>query len=125
MWWKIYFWIYIVISVIGVIGLTQLISNFAFGDWIGFAQSILLVIGLYSYLFNKKVFSKKVWMIIYWVTVISWVQTLLDVFVLSGMIENLLPFLKMNTPITTTDAVISIAISIPALLAIYRLGSKK
>ena len=123
--WKIYFWIYSILTIIGLLVLIQYLVNFNLADWLSGLESILLVLGLYSYIFGKKIFSKKVWKIVFWVMLVFWIQTLLDIFVLSGMIEKLLPFLKISIPISSAEAVMSIIISLPGLLAIYRLGYKK
>ena len=40
--WKIYFWIYAILSLIGVIALIPSLPSFNFASWEGTAESILL-----------------------------------------------------------------------------------
>lgn len=125
MWWKVYFWIYTVLMILGVISLFFVFSPFTFADWIGTILNIAVYLGLYAYVFNKKdILETKWWTIIFWANLVSWTEALLDLYILNGAIEKALPFLKSGQIMTDANIISSVVISLPALYATYLLGSK-
>lgn len=127
MWWKIYFWIVAVLTFIGTLALLfgfegNSFNIFSFGDWIGYIIEIILLFGLYAFVFQKKTGSEQLWKLVVWIVAASYVVGF------SGLIfpettDKLLPFLKSNLPeIPTDEAVFYTLLSLPQIYAIYKLG---
>lgn len=125
MWWKIYFWVYTVFMVLGVIGILLWISKLTVSDWISFVLGILLYIGLYAFVFRKKVFETNWLVAIFWSNALLIALAVLDWFVLNRQIEQAIPFLQSGIPVSETDMLIGILISLPALYAVYLLSYPK
>lgn len=119
--WKIYFYIYLVLTLLSVVILLPSISSWKFSIYESVIESIFLLIGLYSYIFRKKLFSKKSWQYIFCGILIIWILDTIRSF------TNLpiLAFLDNYSDWNAQEVFFSIIISIPALVSIYRLGFPK
>lgn len=124
MWWKIYFWFFTVFTIIGLFSLLQY-SPLAIGDIVVVILNIVLIVGLYAFVFKKYIFSPRIWKIIFWIIIIFLVETFLELYVLpKDFVNNYLSFLKSNMPFSESDALLGWLISLPILYAIYKLSTK-
>lgn len=124
MWWKIYFWILLILSIIGFVGTLSKISSFTLADWRGAIESIIVVMGVYSFVFQKNIIASKNWLLIFWYLVIAWS---LDIVHSLGI--NFGP-LDLLFKITIVDggflmAASSILLAAPGLYTIYKLSLQK
>ncbi len=117
--WKIYFWIYLLISLGGLILVIPHLFEPSFELYEGTIENIILVLGTWSYAYNKNIFHSAIWKYAFTIILIIW---LLQLFVAVTGIEFLF-FTKSN--FLSGQIIFSIAISVPALIAIYRLGKGK
>lgn len=126
MWWKIYFWIITIISIIGLFGLLGH-SPLIFGDLIGFVLNVLMLIGVYAYVFKKKIFSASIWKIIFWLNVILFVIAIVDLYFLPGFTKQYLSFLesKVSSAASSGAIVFTLVLTLPTLYAMYKLGYEK
>ena len=125
MWWKIYFWIYTVIMVLGIIGLFSVLSSFAFVDIVSYILNIVLYVGLYGYVFKKRILEPKWWSIVFWINAVGWTLSIVDWFLLNRQLENALPFLKSGLSLSSGDLLFAVLSSLPALYAVRLLASSK
>lgn len=118
MWWKIYFWIIVVLTVIGVFIELPKFTSWNFADWEGQVESVILSLSLYAYIYKKNIFSKDIWKYVFVTILVVWAaQTIYYATKLPA-----LKFLEFSTPITLEIGVISMILATPALVIIYRLG---
>ncbi len=64
MWWKIFLWINIVLAVFATLGLA--VTKNSFWDVFGVANFIIVIVGLYAFIYRKKVFSEIFWLFMFW-----------------------------------------------------------
>lgn len=121
MWWKIYFWLTILL-----LGITLLsffnppISNLPVQIFLVITYCIALV-GLYTYIFKRHFFPQTFWKYYFWF------YLLLDIVYLAfGLLPSSyfkdVSFLMLYDSNSVIDAVINTALDIPLLYALYRLS---
>jgi len=126
MWWKIYFWVILVLTVVGMFGLLQN-APLAFIDVIDLVWSIFLLIGIYAYVYKKKIFSADAWKGIFYISILFLIISFLDLYILpKGFMEDTLPFLKSNIPSDDSNSILfAWVLLLPAVYVVYQLGFNK
>lgn len=123
MWWKVYFWVYVVTNVIGAIGMLTIISKLSLGDWIGSFTNLTFLFGLYVFTFSKKEFYK--WRKLFLGNLIAFLIFMVDYFIFSeNLLGSILPALKSNLGIGKGEVIFSVLLSLPALYANFKLIGK-
>ncbi|MBI2330553.1 hypothetical protein HYU94_04120 [Candidatus Daviesbacteria bacterium] len=130
MWWKIYFWVLLILTIIGFIVSVPLLTSLTFADWRGVAESVLIVIGAYAYVFKKEVFRSQVWKILFWYLIIFWSLDLLYHLFLGQSLDFLQVLFKNSSEVSGSiggdfGVLASIILGLPALYAIYKLAYRK
>lgn len=128
--WKIYFWVLLILTIIGFIGSVPLLTSLTFADWRGVAESVLIFIGAYAYLFKKEVFRSQVWKILFWYLIIFWSLDLLYHLFLGQSLDFLQVLFKNSSEVSSSTGgdfgvLASIVLGLPALYAIYKLAYRK
>ncbi len=122
MFWKIYAWIYVVITVVGFLFLIPAISSWNFASWEGIIEGILLAIGVFVFAYKKQMFNKAAWKFIFIAILLVWVADI--IFYVANI--QFLRFLEVNAfEHGVGEVLFSIIVSIPALVAIYKLSFQK
>jgi hypothetical protein len=135
MWWKIYFWI---ICCILIFDITALFSDKIINIYlfiIDILNTVILLIGLYAYVFKKRIFSRTFWEFFLWINIVYFL--LESLYILAP--EN--PFIKYLSYLQSTklsdellfagllQRVFSIAFSaaflLPLVFSIYQLSQGK
>ena len=72
MWWKIYFWTFTIVEIIGFTGITtNSLQRYDFFEILaGIVTIPLLFLAMYSYAYKKSILGKKFWYYYFWVTVL-------------------------------------------------------
>lgn len=123
-WWKIYFWIYLILSAVGIFALLQY-TPFGLVDILGLLLSVVLLLTTYTYVFKKNILQAGHWKILFWIVIFLFVEEMFDLFVLpKDFVVNLAPFLKSNVPLNAGERLFSWLFSLPGVYAIYKLGKK-
>ncbi|MBI2595406.1 hypothetical protein HYW46_01570 [Candidatus Daviesbacteria bacterium] len=130
MWWKIYFWALLILTMVAFIGSVPPLTSLTFADWRGVAESILIVIGAYAYVIKKEVFRSQIWKILFWYLTIFWSLDLLYHLFLGQSLDFLQVLFKNSSEVSNSTSgdfgvLASIILGLPALYAIYKLGYKK
>lgn len=125
MWWKIYFWLYLVLSIVGVILLLPQIPTFNFASWEGFVENIILIVGTYSFVYSKNIIISAIWKVIFILISLVWVAQVVYYSNAVSTIKPLLQFLENKPPQSFGLVAISILLSIPAMIAVYKLAFTK
>lgn len=121
MWWKIYFWIYLILSIIGIFGYMGL-QSWNFMAWIEVIFSILGLIAVWSYVFKKPIFTTNFWKAFIWINVGILVFSLIYSYT---SLEDLYPmpsWLMSPYPMDGPMFLFSLVLGGPMLYAIYKLG---
>src|SRR3989344_5367551 len=114
MWWKIYFWIIFILTLIGMFALLQY-APFGFYDIFGTVINIFMVIATYSYVFKKKIVKKEHLKIIFASTIFLFIIDMLELYVLpTNFLRNTLPFLVTNIEFDKSDILLAWVISLPS-----------
>jgi hypothetical protein len=122
MFWKIYAWIYVVITAVGFLFLIPGIGSWNFASWEGVAESILLAIGVFVFAYKKQLFNKATWKFIFIAILLVWIVQIISY----STNVQFLTFLKVNVIEQGIGTVLlTIIVSIPALVAIYKIGFGK
>lgn len=122
MFWKIYAWIYVVITAVGSLFLIPTIGFWNFAVWEGVIEGLLLALGVFVFAYKKELFNKKAWKFIFIAILLFWVAGVVS-YVTNVQFLN---FLKVNVIEHGIGTVLfAIVVSIPALIAIYRMGFRK
>ena len=122
--WKIYFWIYLILSLLGIFALLKYAPLRLF-DFIGILLSVVLTLATYSYVFKKKILPANNWKILLWIVLFLFIEEMVELFILpKDFLVNLFPFLQENIPVTAEQGLLSWLLSFPGIYAIYKLASK-
>lgn len=124
MWWKIYFWIFAILSILGLFTYLQFIP-WNLGSWFEVITSLLAVLGSFAYIYQKKIFSPMFWKLFFWLVIINWVLALVyELTTLKTMFE-LPQLLQSQHEISPVGIVFGIILASPAIYAVYQLGQGK
>lgn len=121
--WKIYFWIYLTLTIAGLLTTLPKLAMLTFANWEGMAEGLLGLIGTYSYAFKRYVFSQKAWKIILWYFVAVWILGLL--YSLGIELGPLNILFQTTSNIDVAVVVFLIILALPGLYAIYKLSGVK
>lgn len=125
MWWKIYFWIFTLLTCIGLLvylgylpwGVSEVLSVFV---------SVVTVLAAYSYIYKKNVLKQSYWNILWWIMLVLVIESLIEVlFLPKGFIENIIPFWKSKLPMGSGEIIFSWIVSAPSFYALYKLSKKE
>ncbi|MBI4136497.1 hypothetical protein HY469_00385 [Candidatus Roizmanbacteria bacterium] len=127
---KIYFWIILILSILGIPLVLVHSSAFTLNDWRGLAESILIIIAPFSYAFGKRLFDSQIWKVLFWYTVVFWSLDALYVFIPDINLDGLNRLFVSGLPESISNSfgvILSIVFGLPALYAMYKLayGKKK
>lgn len=125
MWWKIYFWVLLILSLIGIIFVYGTVDTWNSGDWTDIIVSIIQLIGLYAFVYKKQVFAQIFWRIFFVITIIS--AGFYLIYFYSALKETLvLPEILQSRAYTSgQDVLIGLILAAPLIYALYQLGYKK
>src|SRR3989338_5520123 len=107
LWWKIYFWVYLIF---GVFSLPVYLNYSPLGlfEIIGLLSGIVLLLAIYAYVFKKKVLETSHWRIILWIVVFLFVEEMIELFVLpKDFMANFIPILTSKIPVSAGDRLFS------------------
>jgi hypothetical protein len=122
MWWKVYAWIYLVSTIIGSFAFVSKLP-ISFGDGISLVYSLLLLLAVYVYAFQKRIFSKDTWNKIFWLIIAITAVGLTEfLFIPREFSQRYLTFLKSNVDASNTELWFAYITSIPCFVASYRLA---
>lgn len=120
MFWKIYFWAYLALSLVGAYGYMNHFLTLA--DILGIFLTLLVGMGVYSVAFSRHFFSKQVWLMLFYFLLI--ILSLEVVYYITGL-EVVSPFLISRYILGIADWAITTIILLPALIALWILGNKQ
>lgn len=118
--WKLYFWIYTLLSVLGIAVVIPQIGSFNFGSYEGLVETIIFILGLYSYIYGKKVFESYFWKTFFSFILIYWTIQILVLVIPVPALSFITPNIQGGGNLITI--IVSMIITIPALVSVYRLG---
>ena len=126
MWWKVYFWLYLALSVIGAFGLLEF-TPLKPADFLGLLLSIILLIAAFAYVHKqKKSLKMKQWRWLFWIVAFFFLEKIAEIYFLpKDIVSTYLSFLQTATPLTDTQRLFSWLISAPAFYGLYKLSFKK
>lgn len=122
--WKIYFWVFVPLIILtDLFSFTEL-SRWEGGNWSGKVEDLLLILGLYSYVFAKKLFSANIWKLIFWLLIGVWVLDTIYYNVHVGLVSQFLSFRARTDNPSLVEQLIGFALSVPMIYALYQIGFK-
>ncbi|MBA3723811.1 MAG: hypothetical protein H0W89_02855 [Candidatus Levybacteria bacterium] len=122
LWWKIYFWLSVAITVLAV---TFEISYPSESIGLLLFDAILLAgicVGIYAFLFRKTVLSPQFWKYFLWFNVAYSIIYLVYIFAPDAPYIEYLSFLSYSDEDQEISTFISLIVSIPAYYALYKLS---
>lgn len=125
MWWKIYFWLdiaLVVVSLLSFYGTTR--QNNIMHIFLIVTYCIALI-GLYSYVFNKKILNITFWKIYLWFYLLLDAVYLLYILFPTFTLIHFLSFISIYQDNSVEGTVIDTALDIPLLYALFRLSLGK
>lgn len=117
--WKIYFWAYTILTLIGLIFVYGRKSSWAFVDFLDVLSSVIIVFAVYSYVYKKEMFTQKFWDISLKLMIVSTILEILYKFTNFNLLSSLLESREVTNG---QDVLIGLIISLPALYALQQLG---
>lgn len=134
MWWKIYFWIILVINLLFISDYFRY-SNWNVRDSVNFLSFIIGSLGIYAFVFHKKIFSQLFWKAYFWFSAFETIMYLIftygslrnNRYLTSYFHSNIYPdahFEYENKLICITCTALLLFL-LPSIYAIYRLGYPK
>lgn len=118
MFWKIYAWIYISLTLLGTALLIPTYRSWNFASWEGVIEGILLASGVFIFVYKKDLLNREFWKYVFFIILVIWIADI--IFYTTGF--SYLRFFETSIPQSAWEVLLSIFISIPALVAVYRLG---
>ncbi len=121
--WKIYFSFAVLFAVLAV--LLLFFAKQSVSSLFGEVEYIVAFIALYSYVFNKKIFTIRTLKILFWVNLVWDILYLLYGLAPNDIILKNLSFFYGPTNLSTFWVIVLSLIDIPWIYAIYRLSKGK
>lgn len=119
MFWKIYFWAYAALSLVGAYG--YLYDFLTLADVLGIFLTLLVGMGIYSHAFSKHFFNKRIWLMLFYFLLV--ILSLEVVYYLTG-IEMISSLLVSRYIIGIADWAVTSILLLPALIALWSLSNK-
>lgn len=120
MMWKIYFWAYVILCLLGAVGYLE--NYLTMNDVISLFLALFIGMGIYSYAYNKNFFSPQVWAIGFYFIIIGFgleaVYKITELDILSN-------FIISKYIIGTADLAVTSVLIVPALFALWILSHQK
>src|SRR5712691_7160076 len=115
---KIYAWLYAAVIVIGILIFIPSIRAWNFADWVGNIEGVILAGGVLSFCYQKVLFRKEFWKCAF---VIILILQVVDI-IICTLRPSYLSFLENSGSASQSQVLLTILFSVPALIAVYRLG---
>ena len=122
--WKIYFWVILFLSIIGIVFGYGRLDVWSAGVWFEIITSILALVAIYAYSYGKEVLSPKFWIVFFWITIASWVFSLLYQFTPLHDVITVPTWLESGAVTDGSELLLGIILAAPMAYAIYKLGKK-
>lgn len=122
--WKVYFWILLPLALLGAIVSITEFSRWKGGNWSGQVEDSLLILGLYSYIFAKKLFPANFWKIAFGLLIGVWLLDAIYFNIHLNEVSQFLSFRARTDNPSPIEQVIGLALSLPMVYAIYQIGFK-
>lgn len=143
MWWKIYFWLWLLLHILAIYFRLWLLLTIAtlafvygqlktsaFADIFWIAWWIITTLGIYSYVFKKRALSFEFWKYLFWISILL---LILEMGYEFSPLEEDYPFITIliygSIPKPSSGyepyLVIDALLELPALYAFYKLGYYK
>lgn len=119
MFWKVYFWSYVALSLITAYGYSN--QYLTLMHVLGIFLTLFIGMGVYSHAFSKHFFNRQVWILLFYFVLV--VLTLEVLYYLTGL-ELLSNFLVSHYIIGLADWAITSIVLLPALIALWLLGNR-
>lgn len=122
--WKLYFWIYGILTIIGLLVMIPMISSLNFVSYLGIVEGILLILATYEFIYKKVLLAPNIWRVIFFILIAWWTLQIL----VALLNITSLNFLLTNVSGSTDGlrvGIFSIIFSIPAMIAMYRISKGK
>lgn len=119
MFWKLYFWAYVALSLVGAYGYAN--QYLTLMNVLGIFLTLFIGMGVYSHAFSKHFFNKQVWAILFYFVLV--VLSLEVVYYLTGL-DLLSNFLVSQYIIGIADWAVTSVLLLPALIALWILGNR-
>lgn len=129
--WKIYFWIYLVLLVPSLAIIYSGVGLLNLASFYEILMSISILLGLYCYVFNKKIAPKIFWIFTFWYIIVidTSYRFLYNFTILKPYLDISVPqiFVSQISPQINTieNFIVGIFVAFPAYLASYRLSKDK
>lgn len=122
MWWKIYFWIYLLGNSLGVIIMLGDFQKANLFDIILILSGLPVFYSLYIYVFKKKHTFDPIWRYVFWFYVLMSSLSIIQLFAPT----QLLAFVNSGVMIydSKLSAIIGLFFELPAFYALYIVGQK-
>lgn len=121
-WWQAYLWVYTILSALGLLTLLPQVPLFNFVAWEGLLESLVVIIGTYSFAYKKRILPSNAWRILFILISCIWVAQFIYYSNIFPAARPTLQFLEMYPQQGAVEIILSILLSLPALFALYKLG---
>lgn len=125
MWWKAYFWIMLILSVVGIVWLYGELNIWTVADWIEIVSTVIALVGLYAYIYQKTILTAKFWKVFFWLVILNWTLAIIHAFTPLKEILILPDWLSSRFTTNGVDMLVGIVLSLPMVYAAYKLGYSK
>lgn len=134
LWWKIFFWIFLLLTISGTINIVNGVYSYNFGSYLALIFDYIALIAIFAYIYEKNICNKIIWSIFFWLYL---------VYLVLRTFEKLPPFLfpaeinqaeshlvwnkidPYNPSLIVTGIIIVVLLVIPRFIAIYRLSKRE
>lgn len=114
-----YFWLYAVLSVVGVFTTYTGMREWQFVDRLEIISTVIAVLGLYSYSYGRRIFEQPYWKVGFWILIGGAFAELVYRFT---PITFLSEFLKSRIISSGEEAITGILFSLPVLYCLHQLA---
>lgn len=125
MWWKIYFWIVLVLTIIGVVFVYGGLESWDFAAFFEIITSIIGLMAVYAVAYGKKILNPTFWKVMFWLIVVNWVFNMFYAFTPLGEALSLPGWLSSKTVGSPQELLFGMVFSMPIAYAVYKLAYQK
>jgi len=122
--WKIYYYIVLILTVLGLVLTYNNLAYFNIGGVIEILGSVFSLIGLHSYVYKKPIWTPKFWRLFFYFIVGNWLLAIAYAFTPINDLVRIPDLLVTPTVTTPEELIIGMLFSSPILFAICHLGKE-
>lgn len=120
--WKVYLWVYSIVAGLGSIIILSKFSTSTFAELLGPVETLIIIAGIYSYVYKKKIFSPRTALVLFWWFIVTAVLSFLRALNVLSIPQPLNFLFETGVEYTLISLIIGVLFTAPGIYIFYKLA---